>query len=306
MTTLTENRTHELLARSQETTMGWAYLWILAGLAVFFLFFTGFLNYFLNPLVYGSSAKIEVAEAFAEGKNYAVFDSNVDMRQLRREQIKRLTTTPEVVVVGGSRFQEASPDLFPDNVFLNAHVHSDYVEDMMAVTELLLQYNKLPKMMILSVRYQTFMPTDKRNSELWKNFTPEFNAMAKRLGVPTYSFFETMQIKRWLDLFSVNAAWSNLKRWVTADQKPGPTLSRELETLDILAADGSLLWSREHLALFTPEYARQDALKRVPKKRSKKLQINPKMIATMEKMMGFLTENGVKIVLVQTPFHPAF
>lgn len=306
MNMMTKIHKQAALAGSGEKTIGWAYLIILVGFTVLFLILTGSINFFLNPLVYSTTAKIEVAEAFASGKNYSVFNSNVDMRGLRREQIQRLPSNPDIVVIGGSRFQEALPDLFPDNSFLNAHVHSDYVEDMMAVTELLLQNGKLPKMMILSVRYQTFMPVDKRNSELWKNFTPEFNAMAERLGAQTYSFFDTVQVKRWMDLLSVPSAWKGIKQRMSAENKPGPTSELELQTLDILAADGSLRWSKDHLALFTQNYARQDALKHVPKKRSKKLQVNTEMVATMERLLAFLNKQGVKVVLVQTPFHPAF
>jgi hypothetical protein len=42
--------------------------------------------------------------------------------------------------------------------------------------------NRLPRTMVLSIRYQTFMPHDRRNSDMWKAFTPEARGMADRLG----------------------------------------------------------------------------------------------------------------------------
>ena len=41
------------------------------------------------------------------GKNFANHDPNVDLRALRAAQIRHLTTAPDVVIFGGSRWQEA-------------------------------------------------------------------------------------------------------------------------------------------------------------------------------------------------------
>jgi hypothetical protein len=57
-------------------------------------------NYRLDPLRYSPVALARVAETLAGGSNYAVFDLNLDMRELRRQHIARLDATPEVVVLG--------------------------------------------------------------------------------------------------------------------------------------------------------------------------------------------------------------
>src|SRR5207248_9832601 len=70
-------------------------------------------NYFLDPLHFSASGQRQVAAVLLSGKNYAVFDANMDFRGLRREAIGQMTRTPNVIVFGGSRFELATPDLFP-------------------------------------------------------------------------------------------------------------------------------------------------------------------------------------------------
>ena len=45
------------------------------------------INYNLDPLTYSTSQQREVAAAWTRGANVAMFDANVDLRELRREQV---------------------------------------------------------------------------------------------------------------------------------------------------------------------------------------------------------------------------
>jgi hypothetical protein len=95
-----------------------------------------------------------------------VFDLNLDSRELRRQQIARLETRPEVVVLGASHWQEAHADLLPGRRFYNAHVHRDYYEDLLAVTEMLIRHDRLPKTLLVSIRDLTFLPVERRTDTL--------------------------------------------------------------------------------------------------------------------------------------------
>src|SRR3954452_24140359 len=66
----------------------------------------GVVNYRLNPLVYNRQAIHDAAAALTAGQNYANYDPNINWRALRREQIKQWTSTPDVIVFGGSRWWE--------------------------------------------------------------------------------------------------------------------------------------------------------------------------------------------------------
>src|SRR6266446_3454295 len=99
-------------------------------------------NYFLDPLHFSASGQRQVAAVLLSGKNYAVFDANMDFRGLRREAIAQMTRTPQVMVFGGSRFELATPDLSPGKTFYNGFVHNDVFEDLVAFSGLLYEHKR--------------------------------------------------------------------------------------------------------------------------------------------------------------------
>lgn len=119
------------------------------------------------PEMYGLGGMAPAAEAHATGKNYAVFDLNLNIRALRDEQLKRMTKTPEVVLLGASHWQEAHKNLLPGYDMFNAHIHRDYWEDPLGMVELLERHNRLPKKLIISVRDNQFTPVELRKDFLW-------------------------------------------------------------------------------------------------------------------------------------------
>src|SRR5216117_4585238 len=70
-------------------------------------------NYFLDPLHFSAPGIRQVAAVLLSGKNYAVFDANMDFRGLRREAIAQMTKPPEVIVFGDSRIEVSTPDRCP-------------------------------------------------------------------------------------------------------------------------------------------------------------------------------------------------
>lgn len=263
-------------------------------------------NYFINPLVYVWSAKTEVAQTFVSGKNFAVFDLNVDIRGIRRAHISRLTDTPEVIVLGASHWQEAPADLFPGKSYYNAHVHRDYYEDLLAAVEVLIENDRLPDTLIMSIRDHTFLPIDLRTDSLWLNFVPDYRAMARRLDIPSHSWRETFPADSWLDLSSLAALRSKVIEWVKAPQKPGPTQATLLDTLDILRRDGSIRWSRQHQALFTPERTREEALLAADHKIAQGIVIGDAAVEAVDRLLALLKEKGVRVVLIHPPFNPTY
>lgn len=282
------------------------YLVLLGGLFVVLWGAVLSANYLLNPLIYSSGAQERLAEEFVAGNNYGVFDLNIDMRGLRREHIARLTKTPEVVVIGASHWQEAIPNLIPDRDFYNAHVHRDYFEDILAVSEMMVANDRVPEKLIISIRDLTFTPVSTRTDDLWRTGLPDYRAMAKRLGVEPHSFFETFEIRPWLDLTSLPAAWERAVQYVTAEQRPGPTRQETSKTLDMLSPKGFIRWSGEHKALFTKERAIDEAIKEYEWTKSRRIQIDPEAVEAVDRLLAFFIERGVEVVLVHPPFNPVF
>lgn len=140
-------------------------------------------NYRLAPQLFSRAYLAEMASQMTAGFNYGLFDLNFDIRGFRHEHIKRMPEKPEVVVLGASHWQEAHGGLVPGRRFYNAHVHRDYYEDLLAVVEMLIRYDRLPNVLVLSIRDLTFAPVASRQDYLWLTGLADYRAMAARLGV---------------------------------------------------------------------------------------------------------------------------
>ncbi len=263
-------------------------------------------NLRLNPLVYDSAAQAHVAEAFVAGQSYGVFDLNIDMRGLRREHIKRLPVAPEIAVIGASHWQEGVSSLFPGRDVYNAHVHRDYYEDILAVVEMFVASDRLPKTLIISIRELTFTPPAERTDFLWLAGLADYRAMARRLGIAPHAWFETFRISPWLDLTSLPAAWDGARRWLLADERPGPTHRTTARGLDILHPAGFITWSDEHEALFTPARAIDEAQKEFDFSKGRRITIDADAVDAIDRLLGFLVDRGVRVILVHPPFNPVY
>ena len=262
-------------------------------------------NYALNPYLYAPAYKAEVAAAFERGSNFAVFDLNFDMRALRREHIARMQASPEVVVLGGDQWQQAHAGLMPHVRFYNAHVPRDYAEDILAVTELLVRQDRLPRTMIIGIRDRTFSPAASRPDWWWQFFLPEYRAMANRIGAEPVRWTETLSTAYLRELLSFRLFRARFGRWVTADAMPGPTRESTLDAMDLLLPDGSIQWSRQHQALFSNEFAMADVTQAVAQRKNDVLPIDNRAVEALDRLVGFLRGQGVRVVLAHAPLHPA-
>lgn len=258
------------------------------------------------PEMYGSNGPIEIAEALAEGRNYAAFDLNVNIREIRNAHIARMRKAPEVALLGASHWQEAHMDLLEGLDAYNAHVHRDYYEDMLALTEMFVRHDKLPRKMIISVRDNLFTAVGDRKDHLWLPGAPYARAMAKRLGVEPLSAIETLPFRRWQEVISPQMLFANMARWFNADEKPRATSSRYFRTLDTLLPDGSVTWSLEHRALFTSARARMLVETLAAQNASSPPNVHPTGYDAIDALLGFLRSKGVEVVLAQPPFNPDY
>jgi hypothetical protein len=263
-------------------------------------------NFAAYPLVYSSDAKAEVAEAFAAGDNYGVYDLNIDTRGLRRAHIAKLTETPEVIVLGASHWQEGESSLVPHRTFYNAHVHRDYYEDILGVTEMLVANGRLPKTMIISIRDLMFTPVALRTDDLWRPGLQDYRKMARRLGLTPHTWGETASANEWLNLMSLKSLGDRVERILKSSEHPGPTREPSLETLDLLHRDGFIRWSAEHNALFTQERTIDLAEQDFEHLKRERITIDPRGLEALDRILAYLVERGVRVVLVHPPYNPVF
>lgn len=259
-----------------------------------------------GPEMYGTGGMVPAAEAHAQNKNYAVFDLNLNIRALRDEQLKRMTKTPDVILLGASHWQEAHKDLVRGEDFFNAHIHRDYWEDPLGMVELLVRHNRLPKKLIISIRDNQFTPVENRKDFLWEPGIPAYRAMTKRLGIETGSFIKTLPYDRGRALLSLPMFFENFTRWHNAVERPGPTESKRFETLDTLLPDGSITWSNQRMRLFTQERTLSESIAFAKLRENTPPIVDPKGLEAFHALLTFLKEKGVSVYLVKPPFNPTY
>lgn len=266
-------------------------------------------NYLLNPVIYSSSHLRSIASRLNSGGNYAIHSPNINWRALRREHIRIMTTTPDVLLAGGSDWQEASADLAPGRSFYNAHVHADFIEDSFAITYLLEDSGRMPETLILGIGHLAFQPLDRRVYTDWLEWVPEYRAMADKLQIEPHSRLETLRTEHWQALFSLRELKQGLERQRRRSGRAGPTDLNETDSLDIIAADGSLIWSRASKARFTPAYARDLSMRmlsKLPAVDDQEPQVDPALVEATDRLIAHLKASGVDVVLVLAPFNPDY
>ncbi len=263
-------------------------------------------NQVFGPEMYAENGLAPAASAFEQGENYAVFDLNLNIRRLRDIHFSRMTKTPDLVVLGASQWQEAGHDLVKDLKFYNSHVHRDYWQDMLGVSEILVRNHRLPKRMIISLRDNLFTPISARTDYLWETGIPYYQDMADRIGVEKETSWTSLPYQRVKQLFSISMLFDNVTRWYNANELPHASAARQFETLDTLLPDGSIVWSKKHMKLFTQERSKKEALAFAEKRLNDPPKVEARGLEAIDKLLSYLKSQGVTVYLAQTPFNPIF
>jgi len=283
-------------------------VFLIGATAIMLLLLLGLLNYFLNPLTFRSVALRDVAQTLSSGQNFALDDPNIDFRGLRREHVQLMPQKLDVVLFAGSRFEVASANTFPGRTFYNAFAHNDYFEDLLAITALLEDADRLPKTLVLSVRHLSFRPINQRETDEWRLFSGEYQRMALRLDIPPASIYERFPLSHYQSMFSVEYLKHGTAMATQKTALPyGPTTQANAIDRDILHSDGSLTFSKDHIGTFSTESARAEAIERAKKLSSKKATLPTAAdVQSLEKLLRHLISKGVQPVIAITPHHPAF
>jgi hypothetical protein len=171
---------------------------------------------------------------------------------------------------------------------------------------MLIRHDRLPATMIISIRDMTFLPVGRRGDMLWLTALPDYARMAARLGIEPHPWLETRPARRWLGLLSLATMWDHALRRLDAPTLPGPVPGVSLPTMEVLQADGAIRWSEAHLAQFTPARMQAEVERAVAARQGLDLAIDPAAVTAVDRLLGLLTERGVRIVLIHPPFNPAF
>jgi hypothetical protein len=263
-------------------------------------------NTALAPMLHDDAHIERAAEVLASGQSYLTHDLNIETRRLRHQHIAKLDRTPYVAIMGASHWQEAHAELGRGVDLYNAHVHRDYYEDILGVSEMFVKHARLPKRLIISIRDNMFTKVEDRTDWLWVPILDDYRAMAARLGIDAHDHFDTPLKPRFQQTLSLPLLKANVERYLEAPVKPGPSDLRKHPTLDTLLPDGSISWSILHDEGFTPGRARGDALSFAYAKRDAPPPMYKPAIDAVDKMLEYLVARGVEVYLAHPPFNPIY
>lgn len=266
----------------------------------------GTINYRYNPLTYSGEEQQLAAAALTAGSNVAIPDPNIDYRTLRARHFAQMQQTPDVILFGGSRWQEATSAVAPNKNFYNAFVTNDFFEDIVALTGHLYSTGHLPKTLILSVRFFSFDYLDRHDPLWWTLANPAYKQMSEQLGIPAHSWTDSVAVKKYSHLLSADAALGSLRHGSVEAAGWRPTSASSDPAMNIIGRDGALRFSEAHLKTVTPELAEKEALETAAQHRTNRIHIKRELLGQLGTLIGFLKKQGVQVVLVQTPFHPAY
>ncbi len=301
----------ELITEADSTNLGSGESGVKYVLLMAMLFLIGLTGIYsantqLAPVLNDSGKVAEVGRVLASGKNYLTYDLNIETRGLKHSLIDGLAETPELAILGASHWQEAPAMLAGDVKMFNAHVHRDYFEDILGVTNMFVRVGKLPKKMIITIRDNQFKPFHRRTDWLWVPIMKDYQEMAVRLNLPVMDYYPngiTPQLRQKISLPLLKA---NIARYMAAPVKPQPSDLTAHPTLDVLHPDGSITWSTLHRNAFTPERARAEALSHASAQRPNAPGIDPVGRQSVDRLLAFLKEQGVKVYLAHPPFSPIY
>ncbi len=126
------------------------------------------------------------------------------------------------------------------------------------------------------------------------------------LGLAIPSAQETFSSRYWTSLFSVDAFKQQIELRLNTNSQPGVTKETLNDEFDIIRSDGALTWSKKHQKRFTSETALNDAKKKADANKTKRLEISQNNVSGLGKLLDFLNRQGTRVILAQTPFHPAY
>src|SRR6266581_2087174 len=198
----------------------------------------------------------------------------------------------------------------------------DMFEDLVAFSGLLHEHKRLPKNLVLTVRFKSFLPIDPalRETDEFKLFWSEYRSMADRLGIQKESLLDVVPLGYWSHLLSVD----NIVRHVSYrldGKRQGPVDAATMDDMDVIHADGSMAFSKEHSASFrtillsrgvTNMFSSADTIDQDSEQRAAKMSkraawpVDPKRLEGLGVLLAFLKKEGTHATIAITPFHPAY
>jgi hypothetical protein len=259
----------------------------------------------------GTAYERSIATFLAEGKNVAAI-GNHDDRLVQRYLTAKLDGAPEVVVLGSSRAMQIRRSVAGGASFFNASVSEAALEDLEAVSQLYLELEPPPQVMVLSIDPWDLQETDWLIG--WKSLTTERDRILEGMGRNPGG----RRMDRWEALLRYGQALSpsyfqessrRLIRSLAGDSAARSVCFATDETeldVPVKLADGSLVYDKA-MRLRSSEEAERLALEYGVKWRDRIDRVGrlePARQAEFEDFVDHLMSSGVRVIIYLGPYHP--
>ena len=260
-------------------------------------------NYFIDPAnQFGAKNYVSnIAALLAKGNNVDNI-SNYDERLLQLEVIKRIDSTPDIVVLGSSRIMEIGSDFFPGRTVRNLGVSHANIYDIVSVVGILDSLGHLPKEIYLNVDPGLF---EMDATSEWQSIQPFYDHMARvnAVGKPSESKVSYAAFKKQLTLFSFEYFQQALQfKWKGGTKKiidAGTTKPASYGRY----SDGSIAYPSSYIHPDTAVVSRIAADQVVEKS---KYEMDTVKQRVFEELLHFFKMKNIKVHFVMIPFHPIY
>lgn len=258
-------------------------------------------NYYCDPanILTNGKYEAEIAKIILKGHNVDNL-KNFDERLALRDIISNLSYSPDVVTIGTSRSLEISSEFFPNKKFNNCSLSHANIKDLIAVVGLLDSCNKLPKEIYLET---SSVIVNSTSLDEWESISEYYNYWLRKnlLDNPNSNFKFHLFKKKITALFSFAYFRSSLLSIKLGSKNKMVDKGNETPKGFGRFADYSISYSDSYKKIDTLK-AMADA--EIFATKNATPQINTNDLELLMKIIDYLKNKQVNVVLLNIPFQP--
>ncbi|HEY4154130.1 MAG TPA: hypothetical protein VGM24_01845 [Puia sp.] len=261
-------------------------------------------NYFVDPANIFTSKKYVagIAAILSQGHNVDQV-SNYNERLLQEQMVRRLSKTPDIIILGSSRIMEIGSDFFPGKKVLNCGVSHANVNDLVALTGLLDSLGRLPAELYINL--DPDLISEKGTSE-WQSLSAYYDRFINRnspAGTATEETGGSNEAHKIYSLVSFAYFKESVNFLIKGSTKKYYDVGSDQPPLYGRFSDGSICYPASYTHPDTLKIA-SDAL-RIGSSQGL-FQPDSARMELLGSLIDFLNKKNVRIHFIMLPFHPAF
>ncbi|MCU0427764.1 MAG: hypothetical protein MUF71_19295 [Candidatus Kapabacteria bacterium] len=267
-------------------------------------------NFIVDPANVIHNVAPEVAGYLLGGQNVSLIKENFGMRELREEYLQR-NSQVNVVVLGSSRSLQVRKWMLADSTesFYNASVANAQLDLYQGLYAILKKQNHVPKTIVFCCDHWLFdlprVESVQTAAHINTGFSPfKLSSLANRI-IPT-RYMEMMSFS----YFQSSLAFLRVNRSLMQFYPTKDTSDKNM----LILADGGIQYDLSIRQRSVEDVRRivemdlriNNAKKKGDPSKFEERKVDPKRIAGFEELLKTMKNDGVRVVLFLSPYHPLF